>query len=564
METGKTKLALTAGSLALALALAGCGGGGSSSGPTATGGGGAPPPAVEPEPTTPTPTATEQAVADAKAALDAADDDDDIVALHGDYLMAAYAEKMAAEMAYASASDEDKEMAEARRNTADRTYTDAWKGSKDVRDGAAFRAMAIGPKNMSDSRVGSGDLGDNPGDAGPAVPFVLGADGKVTQRPNTDRPFAQFSDGQAIADRLPGAQGSAWYRHTGGGYTVKDGTTDWVAFYTDKADEGAKFSEYYAATQATAGDGFSWKPRATDVTVPEGVVTISDGTTNTNTLKLLGGEWWPRSNDMKTLPADKEGTDAKENEFSGTFHGVPGTFACMGACSATSDGDGKLTAIAGTWTFEPTDEDAMVAGVKVDAHYLRFGTWGKYTDMAAINTFAEAVGATSTDLTSLEGEATYNGAAIGTFVKKLASPGGDQMPAYYGAFNATAMLTAKFAGGDIPANDQNMISGSITGFMDERGEYIDETWTVMLEKAGFEDTGIIGVDNNGDPKLGVTKTTGSTGSMDPGKWEGEFLGGSGTGAMATHVKPSAVTGTFDAHFTNGHVVGAFGAHKLAE
>ena len=43
METRKTRLALTAGSLALALALAGCGGGGSSSGPTAagsTGGGG--------------------------------------------------------------------------------------------------------------------------------------------------------------------------------------------------------------------------------------------------------------------------------------------------------------------------------------------------------------------------------------------------------------------------------------------------------------------------------------------------------------------------------------------
>ena len=53
METRKTRLALTAGSLALALALAGCGGGGNSSGPTATGGsggGGAPPPATEPDP----------------------------------------------------------------------------------------------------------------------------------------------------------------------------------------------------------------------------------------------------------------------------------------------------------------------------------------------------------------------------------------------------------------------------------------------------------------------------------------------------------------------------------
>ena len=47
MEIGKTRLALTAGSLALALALAGCGGGGSSSGPTATGSSGTPPPVNE-------------------------------------------------------------------------------------------------------------------------------------------------------------------------------------------------------------------------------------------------------------------------------------------------------------------------------------------------------------------------------------------------------------------------------------------------------------------------------------------------------------------------------------
>ncbi len=569
MEIGKTRLALSASMLALALALAGCGGGGSSGSTQASGPVDTTPPRTDPEPPpAPMPTATEQAVTAAKAALDAADDDDDIVALHGDYLMAAYVEKMAAEMAYAGASDEDKEMAEARRNTAVNTYIDAWMGSEDVRDGAAFRAMAIAD-GMIDSRVGSGDLGASPGVAGDPVPFMLGADGKVNPRDN-ERAFAKFSDGQEIADRLPGAQGSAWYRHTGGGYTVKDGTTDWVAFYTDKADKDAEFSEYYAATRAAAGTGFGWKEFTAGVTAPGGVVTINAGAdATTATFKLLGGDWWPRSNDMKTLPANDPDTDAKENEFSGTFHGVPGTFACPdGGCTATSgvvDGEVKLTAITGTWTFKPTNKDETVAGVKVDNQYLRFGTWGQYTGMAAINTFAEAVGAPSTDLRSLSGTATYNGAAIGTFVKKMASPGGDQMPAYYGAFNATAMLTAQFGmSNTVPAADHNTISGSITGFMDERGEYIDRSWTVMLEKAGFGDTGIIGVDNNDGttPKLGVTRTTGATGSMTKGKWEGEFLGGSGTGAE--QAMPSAVTGTFDAHFTNGHVVGAFGARKPAE
>ena len=57
-----------------------------------------------------------------------------------------------------------------------------------------------------------------------------------------------------------------------------------------------------------------------------------------------------------------------------------------------------------------------------------------------------------------------------------------------------------------------------------------------------------------EPFSGMTAGTGAMGS-----WEGRFNGADDTTTTTVVEQPTGATGTFDAHFTNGHVLGAFGA-----
>ena len=85
---------------------------------------------------------------------------------------------------------------------------------------------------------------------------------------------------------------------------------------------------------------------------------------------------------------------------------------------------------------------------------------------------------------------------------------------------------------------------------------IDGKWTVELMKAGFA-SGATGLD--GDTFSGAT-----TGD---GQWQGRFIGTFGTDAddtPAVGTPPSGVAGEFNGHFTNGHVIGAFGATMQEE
>ena len=578
MEIGKTRLALSASMLALALALAGCGGGGSGStttapptGPTGSGSNAGNDTGNNAGNDTdddmaPTLTATQQAVVDAKAVVDglAADATRSVRQMaHRNYLMAAYDEMMAADDAVKMSEADDDATAEergtalVRQADAKMAYAAAWElgENKRDRDAAKLRAMAIGPGGMPlTSDVNGMNVEFKVDGTNPAFTFNGGTLAEVTMPAKKFAISTTYPNARDLGDKFSG--GHVWTRSFGE-YGENGYNGEWIIPHTDKAaDKGAKFSEWYADNAPTGSvAGFNWKTRDNAIGVASGVITIGSGA-NADTLKLFDFDF--------TMDEDDGADDMK---FTGSFHGIPGELTCTGTCTVpTFDPMGDVANITNDWTFTPTakgDELAKldVADVQADAEYLDFGVWGTFAEVDQDNesreygVFAKASVQGDT-LTSLSGTAEYKGMASGTYAKKMKGPDGMSVPASHGGFTATAELMAQFGtSDDVAENDQNTISGTITDFRD-RGSLIDESWTVMLERAKFVDNGVIGGNTPG-----VTK---AAGSMTPGEWTGAFLGGDGSGAMATHVKPSAVTGTFDAHFTNGHVVGAFGAHMVEE
>ena len=99
-----------------------------------------------------------------------------------------------------------------------------------------------------------------------------------------------------------------------------------------------------------------------------------------------------------------------------------------------------------------------------------------------------------------------------------------------GRFTANVDLTANFAGDTVAVSDQNMIKGAISNFM-HNGAPIDNSWRVSLD-----------------------------GTYSSGTWT--FTGGSGTFyGPADGDQPTGVAGTFNNSFSNGRVIGGFGAEK---
>ena len=162
---------------------------------------------------------------------------------------------------------------------------------------------------------------------------------------------------------------------------------------------------------------------------------------------------------------------------------------------------------------------------------------------------------------TLEGAATYKGPATGKYVRKEFDANGNPEHLYGGQFTATAELNAYFVGDDVAANKHNRIEGMITTFMDN-DEMIDERWKVMLNMAPY-DSAATGLSSAGEFS-GTTSTSDDEEGMSSGNWHGQFFGevildtdDATTGNQSK--LPSGVAGEFNGHFTNGHVLGAFGA-----
>ena len=260
--------------------------------------------------------------------------------------------------------------------------------------------------------------------------------------------------------------------------------------------------------------------------------------------------------------ADDDLITSRPREFSGTFDGAEGTYECAtGDCSIVRSAEGDLTLVGATWTFTPDDDVTVDVP---DPDYLHFGYWMRTTagddgnaydfDTFSNGKLAFGVGDVNTAVEALEGTASYAGPASGLYVRKALDSSGGVTSARHGNFTADTNLTASFGGNDVALSNQFSIEGTIKNFMD--GTTALSGWSVELEQASFAGEGAGTRANTFDDGA----TTGG------GAWSGAFFGAvtendgdtpdvdeSETGY------PSGVAGEFDAHFSNGHVNGAFGA-----
>ena len=274
----------------------------------------------------------------------------------------------------------------------------------------------------------------------------------------------------------------------------------------------------------------------------------------------------PAPSGSVTLMGDDDDTeDVKENEYSGTFDGAEGTFTCTvaGGCAVTV-ADGEITDMASVY-FTP-EEDVTVE--EDDAEYLNYGFWlKKTTDDEGVTTYNEVETfagseAVVSDVDNVTGSATYKGGATGVYVHSVTKTDGTRESATAGQFKADAELTATFgqvladadepSSGTLAPNLLDTITGTVNNFVLEHGE--EHRWSVSLEKAG------ITVSPNDVPHVedGVAKGGGADGSYTA------TLHGPTERTVdedTVNIPPHSVVGEFNANFSNGSAVGAYGARK---
>ena len=188
-----------------------------------------------------------------------------------------------------------------------------------------------------------------------------------------------------------------------------------------------------------------------------------------------------------------------------------------------------------------------------EADYLAYGVWLTEPILSAgeQSTVKHRVGAYATggdpfmgEVENLEGEATYEGSAVGIYGKREV----DSTTSDVGSFTADASLTAMFG-------KQFKVYGYVMNFM-EKGD--DLEWKVKLDYIGEP-----------DPFSGTTEIskTGMDRDMEgEGTWKGQFYGklpsnhpGSFAGTFNTKTGTPAQT-SGDQGFLG--IVGAFGAKKV--
>lgn len=352
------------------------------------------------------------------------------------------------------------------------------------------------------------------------------------------------SSGASITLDRDGTDGDAVELKKGAMVSTLDG---WMGYdYAKEKDDSAVV--YSMTSDPTRGRKFSVE-HAPDLTAAPAGSLSSTSFTEANAPRI--------SIQSFTKDSGYQTFDKGDNEIAvkipGSFHGVTGSYSCTPSaatqqCAARVRGDGlslgEVTTANGTfadtatsWTFKPGDPDALVTATP-GARYA-FGWW--LTDDGSANPvvdpFAWSSGAVFDIPTSLEGKATYNGAAAGKYALNR-GPGGNNDA---GHFTADVELKATFG-----ATDE--ISGTIDGFKGADGK--DRDWSVALVKRTIT-SGTVAAGT--DPSTTWWTINGVKATAAAGKWDAQLYepdGGS----------PSVVMGTFGAGYDDfGAMSGAFGA-----
>ena len=466
---------------------------------------------------------------------------------------------------------------------------------------AATKAAAMRIAGLIDPMSERPDANTSEGDQGLSIVTLPTPANAVD---NFSEPMFQTTDGttpstiefMASAD-MP-AMIDGW---TGGTYThtSKDGNTmHTVVKYNDKAaDKDASYSTFFSS-ENIAADGHR-AGDAVNAVDANGMLTIdTSGSEVATNHELFSGNFGPTTEGTYSFPGNAE--------ITGMFRGVPGTFECTSPCTSAHDKDGNLSGLTGTWTFEPdgvrndmgafleNDDNAdpptmaltdalkaiMVPGIVQDADYMIFGYWMEsVTDDEGETTekmlpFADGKRDYG-PVTAVEETATYTGPATGLYMKKTLTPQGavnQDGPFASGQFTADAMLEANFGGSNVAANHQFSVTGTISNFMDG-DTAIDEDWMVNLNREMIGTAGSmtpqknIGIETPGEDGTGANDMfSGVTdgGMLDDGASEGSWSGTFHGASSADADQPTSASGIFDAHFTNGHVRGAFATNIVED
>ena len=357
------------------------------------------------------------------------------------------------------------------------------------------------------------------------------------------------------------------------------GGSDWVVNYTDKEDPtDAVYTTYMVDSLGGLGG---------DASPSTGTVSIDGTDIGGNHEHFMGNFGITAAN--QTIPGTADnastiGVNEGINLVMGSLYGVPGTFRCddAAACTRSSDGDGNLSALGGTWNFTPTlpagttDQTRtaavaalMVLGVVPDPDYMDIGYWIQYAEdkdgnqTRGILAYAgdnriDGIGSVA----AVQGTAKYVGPALGRYMGvSFESASGAMSAVVSGHFDATAELTARFGGSAVAADDAFSIDGTISEFSafvdDNYAEFPGmDHWVLHLNRGGPNNT----ANNISQSDGSITGTTvGMSGTLAgaAGSWSGQLNGPAVPNAAD---RPVSVSGTFDGHFSNGHVVGAFGAN----
>ena len=281
------------------------------------------------------------------------------------------------------------------------------------------------------------------------------------------------------------------------------------------------------------------------------------------------------------FPADTANDDNMDDatEVEGSYNGASGTYRCDATagtnCTVGIDAMGAITAIGAGWIFIP--DDGATSDV-ADAEYLSYGFWLQRTTDAMgvvtydeVETFAMATGyaESAAYLGDVEGTASYSGSSVGVYVNNVLDGQGSIVSATSGHFLADVALDASFGGPGVATNNQHTISGTIDNFRLSGGE--DNDWSVALGLADFSgrtagnEPGMSAPGSTFDDADFAGTATGDAGAA-AGSWNGVLHGSTAdydhdmdTSTAEINRQPSAVTGEFNANFTNGTAAGGFGA-----